>query len=134
MHRKLVVDIKRSRVAVLKYKTEAQLDQEPSKISARTRAHVNFICTIKELKDDDLLEDLSSDVTECLQKCSDLYDCTYECRLRICDKADNNTCEVSDASEEESDPEPCDSVSQVDSRYSATCSKSSVVKRIGIEL
>ena len=97
MHRKLMVDIKRSRGALSKCKTIAQLDQESSKISAITRAHGNFISAIKELKDDDLLEDLSSDVTECLQKCSDLY---HECRLRICDKSDDKTCEVSDASEE----------------------------------
>ena len=70
---------------------------------------------------------MSSDVTKCLQKCLDLYN---ECCSRICDKSDDKTCEVSDTSEEETDPEPCDSVSQVDSRYSATSSKSSVVKRI----
>ena len=68
-----MVDIKRSRGALLTCKTEAQLDQESSKISALTRAYGNFICAIKELKNDDLLEDLSSDVTEYQQKCSDLY-------------------------------------------------------------
>ena len=76
-------------------KTKAQLDQESSKISALTWAHGNFICMIKELKDDDLLEYLSCDVTECLQKCSDLYN---ECRSRICNKSDNKTCQVSDSS------------------------------------
>ena len=114
----------------LKCKTEAQLDQESSKISVITRAHGNFICALKEHKDDDLLENLSSDVTECLQKCSDLYN---ECRLRICDKSDDKTCKVSDTSEEKIDPEPCNSVSQVDSRFSATSSKSSVVKRIELQ-
>ena len=76
-------------------KTTAQLDQESSKISALTRAHGNFICMMKKLKDDDLLEYLSCDVTECLQKCSNLY---IECRSRICDKSDNKTCQVSDTS------------------------------------
>ena len=73
---------------------------------------------------------MSSDVTKCLQKCSDLYN---ECRLRICDKADDKTCEVFDPSEEETDPEPCDSVSQINGRYRATCGKSSVVKRVELQ-
>ena len=119
MHRKLMVNIKRSRGALLKCKTKAQLDQESSKISVITRTHDNFICTVKELKEDDLLKDLSSDVTKCLQKCLDLYN---ECCSRIGDKSDDKTCEVSDTSDEETDPELCDSVSQVDSRYSATSS------------
>ena len=55
----------------------------------------------------------------------DLYN---ECRLCICNKSDDKTCEVSDTSEEETDPELCDRVSQVDSHYSATSSKSSVIK------
>ena len=63
-------------------------------------------------------------------KMLDLYN---ECCSRIGDKSDDKTCEVSDTSEEETDPEPCDSVSQVDSRYSATSSKSSVVKRIELQ-
>ena len=130
MHRKLMVDIKRSRGALLKCKTKAQLDQESSKISVITRTHDNFICAVKELKEDDLLKDLSSDVTKCLQKCLDLYN---ECCSRIGDKSDDKTCKVSDTSKEETDPEPCDSVSQVDSRYSATSSKSSVVKRIELQ-
>ena len=67
MHRKLMVDIKRSRGALSKCKTKAQLDQESSKISALTGAHSNFISAIKELKHDDLFEDLSSDVTEFLK-------------------------------------------------------------------
>ena len=54
MHRKLMVNIKRSRGALLKCKTKAQLDQESSKISVITRTHDNFICTVKELKKDDL--------------------------------------------------------------------------------
>ena len=93
MHRKLMIDINRSRATLLKCKTYAHFDQESSKISVVTRAHGDFICATKELKDDDLLEDLSSDVTKCLQKYSDLYN---ECRLRICDKSDDKTCEVSD--------------------------------------
>ena len=113
MHRKLMLDIKRSRGALLKCKTEAQSDQKSSKISALTRAYGNFICAIKKLKNDDLLKDLSSDVTEYQQKCSDLY---HKCCLRICGKSDDKSCEVSDTSEEETDPEPCDSVSQVDSQ------------------
>ena len=52
--------------------------------------------------------------------------------MRICDKSDDKTCEVIDTSQEETDPELRDSVSQVDSHYSATSSKSSVVK--GMEL
>ena len=130
MHRKLMVYIKRSHRALLKCKIKAQLDQESSKIFAITRAHDNFICAIKGLKDDDLLEALSSDVTECLQKFSDLY---HECRLRICDKSEDKICEVSHTNEEETNSEPCDSVSQVDSRYSATSNKPSVVKRIELQ-
>ena len=68
MHRKLMVNIKRSRGALLKCKTKAQLDQESSKISVITRTHDNFICAVKELKEDDFLKDLSSDVTKCLAK------------------------------------------------------------------
>ena len=112
------------------FQIKAELDQESSKISVLTTARGNFISAIKELKDDDLLEDLSSDDTECLQKCSDLY---HKCRLRICNKSEDKTCEVSDTSEEETDPEPCDSVSQVDSCYSATSSKPLVVKRIELQ-
>ena len=52
------------------------------------------------------------------------------CVIRI---SDDKTCEVSDTSEEEIDPEPCDSVLLVDSRYSATSTKSSVVKRIKLQ-
>ena len=130
-HRKLMVEIKRSGGALLKCKTKAQFNQKSSKIfTDNYRAHGNFVCAIKEFEDDDLLEDLSSDVTECLQKCSDLY---HECRLRICDKSNDKTCEVSDTNEEETDSVPCDSVSQVDSRYCATSSKSSVVKRIELQ-
>ena len=71
-----------------------------------TRTHGYFICAIKELKDYDFLEDLSSVVTaEYLQKCSELY---HECRTRFRDKSDDKTYEVSDISEEETDPEPCD--------------------------
>ena len=73
---------------------------------------------------------MSSDVTECVQKCFDLY---QECRLCICTKSDDKTYEVSDISEEETDPEPCHSVSQVDSRYSATSIKFSAVKRIELQ-
>ena len=71
-----MVDIKRSCGALLKCKTEVQLDQESSKFSSLTRAHDNFISAIKELKDDDLSQDLSSHVTECLQKCSD-FACVF---------------------------------------------------------
>ena len=90
-----MVDIKRSRGALLKCKNKAQLNQEFSKISVLTWICGNFICAIKELKDD-LSEELSFDVTKCLQKCSDLY---HKCRSHICDKFDDKTCEVSDTSE-----------------------------------
>ena len=129
MHRKLMVDVKRCRGALSECKTKAQLDQEFSKLCVLTWAHGNFICAIKELKDD-LSEELSSDVTKCLQKCSDLYD---ECRSYICDKLDAKMYEVSDTSEEKSDPELRSSISQIDSHCHATSGKSLVVKRIELQ-
>ena len=45
MHRKLMVDIKRSRRALQKCKTKAQ--QKSSKIFGLTGAHGNFLSTIK---------------------------------------------------------------------------------------
>ena len=130
MHRKLMVDIKRSRGALLKCKTKAQLDQESSKISVITRTHDNFICAVKELKEDDLLKIC---LLTLLNACKNALTCIMNAARVLAINLMIKLAKSSDTSEEETDPEPCDSVSQVDSRYSATSSKSSVVKRIELQ-
>ena len=66
VHPKLIVDIKGIRRALLKRKTKAQLVQKSNKFYELTRTHANFIGAVRKLRDDDLFEDLSFDVTKCL--------------------------------------------------------------------
>ena len=69
---------------------------------------------------------MSGDLTDTFQKCSKTYE---TCKRLFCDGSDIKSAVDEPVCGNDSDVEPCDSASQVTSRYSLTSSKSSVVRR-----
>ena len=125
-HSTLLVDLKRCAAALSACKTEDTFLTESINFCSQRAAYETFLDALKALKNVKLFYEWSGDLMDTFQKCSK----TYEARKRLfCDGSDIKSAVDPPVCGNDSDVEPCDSASQVLSRYSITSSKSSVIRR-----
>ena len=125
-HRTLLVELKRCAAALSACKTEDNFLTESINFCSQRAAYESFLDALKALKNDKLFYEWSGDLTDTFQKCSKTYE---TCKRLFCDGSDIKSAVDAPVCGNDSDVEPCDSASQVTSRYSLTSSKSSVVRR-----
>ena len=125
-HRILLVDLNRCAAALSACKTEDTFLTESINFCSPRAAYETFLDALKALKNDKLFYEWSGDLTDTFQKCSKTYEA---CKRLFCDGSDIKNAVDPPVCGNDSDIEPCDSASQVTSRYSLTSSKSSVVRR-----
>ena len=125
-HRTLLVELKRCAAALSACKTEDNFLTELINFCSQRAAYESFLDALKALKNDKLFYEWSGDLTDTFQKCSKTY---KTCKRLFCDGSDIKSAVDEPVCGNDSDVEPCDSASQVTSRYSLTSSKSSVVRR-----
>ena len=90
-----------------------------------------FIDSAKDVDNDEHLIQLSSDLINYMRRCTDLY---KTCKQRFTkDKADYSFENGLHSDADDDDVKPTDSISQVASRYTATSSKSSLLKLVELE-
>ena len=125
-HRTLLVELKRCAAALSACKTEDNFLTESINFCSQRAAYESFLDALKALKNDKLYYEWSGDLTDTFQKCSKTYE---TCKRLFCDGSDIKSAVDEPVCGNDSDVEPCDSASQVTSRYSLTSSKSSGVRR-----
>ena len=114
-HRTLLVELKRCAAALSACKTEDNFLTESINFCSQRAAYESFLDALKALKNDKLFYEWSGDLTVTFQKCSKTYE---TCKRLFCDGSDIKSAVDEPVCSNDSDVEPCDSASQVTSRYS----------------